>query len=893
MSTSDFDNWEPVEDEAGPLPPLGTPFRAGLSISPSEKANEALNVKSSNSPIRSVSGSHRSSESSIENPALKASPADPELTKVDPVAGLTSLPTRDATALSSVNNIIDLTRENRISGSDTTDDAAAGSFFNSMMSSLSFSGAPHKNAGHSRTASQSSEPNSPSIISYRKTSSARKSKRSISNDADVPTSPLQRAEKPEELLQQEFDKRLYVDEKLSGTSFHFATNARNDEFHSIFKSAPLSDRLLDDFSCALSREFLFQGRLYVSQSDLCFNSNLLGWVTNLVISFRDVTSMEKTSTAGLFPNGISIETHLGKHQFASFISRDTTFNFIKTVWLKFKEKNHNDTSSNEDDIKETTFSGELVISGLNGVSEPDHRDWEKEPPSSRQSFLSANDARIENAILSVDDFTPFSSGSLRHKDYSRNGNDESYDDDADDNDDADEGNASEEDSRDDISSMLDTDENTNKSVSQKVYKLNESSSYQYDGPLSNHETAYPADSLNSAEQILSEVELQAPPGIVFRICFSDHNQSFLVEFLKSQNSSEIPEIGPFKQEENGEKSRKYEYIKGLNYSVGPKSTKCLVTEEIRHCDFEGFVDVVNTTRTPDVPSGNNFSVKTRYMFRWASSNSAMLRISFWVEWSGTSWIKSMIEKSCKSGQTEATDEYIKMLKEAIANNTMESIAQVSSKRSEKLRPNKKLDNASTVVKIAENERGATTAEPSLGDPRRQNISLSTLLILLLLSTNLVLLLALLINQKVLLNEIKQSDVLSLKFPKNPNFHSFLSAAKNLYGKKDSITDPVLTENIKLAEQLDIWDWLEQRSEQRTGDRQVPDTESREQLQEYLNFLIRKWVSGELSSTEREKFLRRLFELKDFFRPSYNGGLDRADNYNVSKIAMALEHLIDV
>ncbi|CAJ0769740.1 4360_t:CDS:2, partial [Entrophospora sp. SA101] len=43
-----------------------------------------------------------------------------------------------------------------------------------------------------------------------------------------------------------------------------ATPKRNIEFHSLFRSVPEYDSLINDFGCALQREILVQGRLYVS-----------------------------------------------------------------------------------------------------------------------------------------------------------------------------------------------------------------------------------------------------------------------------------------------------------------------------------------------------------------------------------------------------------------------------------------------------------------------------------------------------------------------------------------------------------------------------------------------------------------------------------------------------
>ena len=81
------------------------------------------------------------------------------------------------------------------------------------------------------------------------------------------------------------------------------------------------------------------------------------------------------------------------------------------------------------------------------------------------------------------------------------------------------------------------------------------------------------------------------------------------------------------------------YIKPLNASIGPRQTKCELSDEIVHCDFDDYVSTVTTTRTPDVPSGNVFSVKTRTCIMWASNVSSRVIVTTQVEWTGRSFIR--------------------------------------------------------------------------------------------------------------------------------------------------------------------------------------------------------------------------------------------------------------
>jgi hypothetical protein len=52
----------------------------------------------------------------------------------------------------------------------------------------------------------------------------------------------------------------------------------------------------------------------------------------VTIPFSDVVGLEKKMTAFVIPNAIGINTHNGKFTFASFISRDTSFEVIYNIW---------------------------------------------------------------------------------------------------------------------------------------------------------------------------------------------------------------------------------------------------------------------------------------------------------------------------------------------------------------------------------------------------------------------------------------------------------------------------------------------------------------------------------------------------------------------------------
>ena len=55
--------------------------------------------------------------------------------------------------------------------------------------------------------------------------------------------------------------------------------SRCEDFKRIFKDLPVDERLIVDYSCALQRDILLQGRIYVTQNYLCFYANIFRWET--------------------------------------------------------------------------------------------------------------------------------------------------------------------------------------------------------------------------------------------------------------------------------------------------------------------------------------------------------------------------------------------------------------------------------------------------------------------------------------------------------------------------------------------------------------------------------------------------------------------------------------
>lgn len=107
---------------------------------------------------------------------------------------------------------------------------------------------------------------------------------------------------------------------------------RNEDFRKIFKKLPDSERLIVDYSCALQRDILLQGRLYLSENWICFHSNIFRWETTITIQLKDIKCIKKEKTAKVIPNAIQVCTDTEKHFFTSFGARDRSFLLIFRLW---------------------------------------------------------------------------------------------------------------------------------------------------------------------------------------------------------------------------------------------------------------------------------------------------------------------------------------------------------------------------------------------------------------------------------------------------------------------------------------------------------------------------------------------------------------------------------
>lgn len=420
------------------------------------------------------------------------------------------------------------------------------------------------------------------------------------------------------------------DEPPKRHKLRYASSKRNGEFHHIFRKVPKTDRLIDDFSCALSKDILVQGRMYLSQHYICFKSNILGWVTNLHIPLQEVIQIEKRSTAVLFPNGMIIKTLHQKYTFATFLSRDTTFDLLTKVWHRVLMEREGGRVIGSD----SSFRTETT-----GYSSSDEE---------------SEDIDDEESVEEEDDSGELNDNSVLSNDQNSVSDNDNGDDDEE-------------------SSDTPMNEDTEEKDSAGTFK-----GLPLLGPQSHEPTSNEYEK-GSNDTFIVEDTFLAPMGVVFSLLFGK-DSSYYIKILKNQKNFDIEEEKIVGLEKEGDE-RNYKYIKPLGGSIGPKQTSCLITDKILKYDLQKTVLVEQTTSTPDVPSGNAFKIRTKIFLSWGENNGTKMYVITQIEWSGKSWIKGPIEKGSIDGQKESMHILIDTVSDLIKNGASAGKRSASKKRS--------------------------------------------------------------------------------------------------------------------------------------------------------------------------------------------------------------------
>ncbi|XP_066925685.1 uncharacterized protein [Clytia hemisphaerica] len=119
-----------------------------------------------------------------------------------------------------------------------------------------------------------------------------------------------------------------------------------EDLYKLFPQLPPGEKPLNDFSCALYKDILLQGKMIICSSCICFHSNIFGYETRVIIHFKNVVAIKRERTAFVVPNAISVRTVKKRYLFCSFLSRETSFKLLSRIWKQavHMEPDENDNS---------------------------------------------------------------------------------------------------------------------------------------------------------------------------------------------------------------------------------------------------------------------------------------------------------------------------------------------------------------------------------------------------------------------------------------------------------------------------------------------------------------------------------------------------------------------
>ncbi|XP_041030360.1 protein Aster-B isoform X1 [Carcharodon carcharias] len=472
---------------------------------------------------------------------------------------------------------------------------------------------------------------------------------------------------------------------------------RNEDFRKLFKQLPDTERLIVDYSCALQRDILLQGRLYLSENWICFYSNIFRWETLLTVRLKDVCSMTKEKTARLIPNAVQVCTDTEKHFFTSFGARDRTYMMMFRLWqnallekpLCPKELWHfvhqcygNELGLTSDDEDYVPPDDDFNTMGF--CEEIPVEEVEVNDNTSKSSIEVKTDASPQMQKKSITNSTITSTGSSEAP--------TSFD-----------GIPPEEDDRHlegEIEALQAIDKNEiSLPVNSPSLDFNDNEDIPTE--LSDSSETHDEVGLTTADfkklktgevqafyedlngrQYINEV-FHVNVDKLYDLLFTD--SQFLRDFFEQRRFTDMVRH-PWKKEVNGNQTRVILYTIALSNPLAPKTATVTETQTLYKASQESECYVIDAeVITHDVPYHDYFYTINRYSLTRVAKNKSRLRISTELKYRKQPWglVKSFIEKNFWSG----LDDYFRHLDIELAKIEKQYAAELH-RQSPKEKPNK-------------------------------------------------------------------------------------------------------------------------------------------------------------------------------------------------------------
>ncbi|XP_038634839.1 protein Aster-B isoform X6 [Scyliorhinus canicula] len=472
---------------------------------------------------------------------------------------------------------------------------------------------------------------------------------------------------------------------------------RNEDFRKLFKHLPDTERLIVDYSCALQRDILLQGRLYLSENWICFYSNIFRWETLLTVRLKDVCSMTKEKTARLIPNAVQVCTDTEKHFFTSFGARDRTYMMMFRLWqnallekpLCPKELWHfvhqcygNELGLTSDDEDYVPPDDDFNTMGF--CEEIPVEEVEVNDSTSKSSIEVKTDTSPQMQKKSVTNSTITSTGSSEAP--------TSFD-----------GILPEEDDGHlegeiEVLQAIDKNEISLPLISPSLdFNDNEDIPTELSDSSETHDevglTTADFKKLKTGEvqafyedlngrQYINEV-FHVNVDKLYDLLFTD--SQFLRDFFEQRRFTDMVSH-PWKKEVNGNQTRVILYTIALSNPLAPKTATVTETQTLYKASQESECYVIDSeVITHDVPYHDYFYTINRYSLTRVAKNKSRLRISTELKYRKQPWglVKSFIEKNFWSG----LDDYFRHLDIELAKVEKQYAAELH-RQSPKEKPNK-------------------------------------------------------------------------------------------------------------------------------------------------------------------------------------------------------------
>ncbi|XP_011862778.1 PREDICTED: GRAM domain-containing protein 1B-like isoform X2 [Vollenhovia emeryi] len=406
--------------------------------------------------------------------------------------------------------------------------------------------------------------------------------------------------------------------------------SRSEDFRRIFKDVPDDERLVVDYSCALQREILVHGRLYVSQNYVCFYANIFMWETLVSLRWKDVTSITKEKTALVIPNAILICTVTDKFFLTSFGARDKTYVMLFRVWQNALIGEPMSMAEMWQ-LVHTCYGDELGLTSDDEDYVPPLPAADEEKLSTRlsvESFSETEAVAMENSTSLPTE--PASAESAPTTELQVQPPTPSIP------------------KPESVLDPTDLSDTTESEAEKHGLKMNIRSTMV-------------CTSLHEGRQV-NKATLPIYIDQLFTLLFT--NSKFFLDFHTSRKTTDLVQSAWTQNDETGQKMRTISYTMPLSQAIGPRTCHVTEMQVMLPCSRPGHlycidVDCINA----GVPYADSFSVSTHYCMSNISENETTLTIYSQIKYKKSMWgfMKSVIEKNCWAGLEDYTNSLIKAL----------------------------------------------------------------------------------------------------------------------------------------------------------------------------------------------------------------------------------------